>query len=311
MPRNRKKSEDAHGRKNGKNLSEDEYKEKLAASYGLAPEDIVLDPETGIVWYKARFDPKTRELINPMRLRQPEGGFFCRDGKFDPNTGSPIDTNVLLRLDFMWKPQGKPAKIIGPPLRSLADLAALAWTWRKPRYKKLRHVYVDDGSIVDYEGATRRAQAIAFGLVGYTREGLEHIKDRIAEVRADSVFMVHNCPSADYAPPSIDRDLVALCLGIPELKAHVIIYPASFDLISVKGIFIVRVMPDIPGRRPGSRFSYMRFSRLRASPELAAWANALTGRRNYSVVSLCEKKAARVLDELRLSDINVWGTYIE
>jgi hypothetical protein len=200
----------------------------------------------------------------------------------------------------------------GFPIENLADLAVLIRAWRKPRYMNLRHVYGKDGAIVGYEGPTTLAKANAFGLIGYTREGVKHLKDRVFALCADSVYMIHNCPSTDSVPPTIKKGLIALCSEmVPELKAHIIIYPASFGLISVRGICILHVLPDIPSKLPDSQLSHMHVSRLKASPQLAAWAKALTARKSFFVISLGERENTRSLEKINLQNIDKLGTYVD
>ena len=105
MPKNSNKSEGVYERKGRRKLTEQEYKEKLAAWYGLLPEDVGLDPESGQVWYKARFDPKTGKALNPRPSLQPEGAYVLRDYKFDPNTHHMIEADFQFRPEFMWKPK--------------------------------------------------------------------------------------------------------------------------------------------------------------------------------------------------------------
>jgi hypothetical protein len=315
MPKNSNKSEGVYERKGRRKLTEQEYKEKLAAWYGLLPEDVGLDPESGLVWHKARFDPKTGKLLNPMRLRQPDSAFafVVRDYKRDPNTHIMFEADLQFRPEFMWKPKKRPFKMIGFSLERLEDLAPLTRASRNLRYKNLRHVYLKDYTIVDFERATRRAQANVPGPIGYTRESVTHIKDRIVELGANSVLMIHNCPSEDCAPPSISDDLVALCREIfPELEAHIIIYPTSFDLISVKGLRIVRVPADMPKKPPGPLPPEPQLtisSPLAESSILAAWANALTGHKMYSVISVGEQETPQVLQQTALWKL--YDTYVE
>jgi hypothetical protein len=142
---------------------------------------------------------------------------------------------------------------------------------------------------------------------------VRHIKDRIVELGANSVFMIHNCPSEDCAPPSIGSDLVALCREmVPELKAHIIVYPASFDLISVRGMDILRVPANMPKKPPGPlppEPQLTIFSPLAESSILAAWANALTGRKMYSVISVGEQETPQILQQTALWKL--YDNYIE
>ncbi len=293
MPKNPKKSEDVRQSKDGKNLSEEEYKAKVAEWYGIALDDLGFNPASGQVWYRAKYEPGSHQQLNQWPMRLPEGGYFWDGATYYNSTSHKLEAKYLFKPEFVWKPK-KYGKMIGVPLGDLADLTAIGRTWRKPGYRKLRHVYVKNGVIAALDVATHR-HAKSLGPIGCTREGVKHIKDRIVEVGARQVFMIHNCPSADYTPPSIDGDLIAISKAIPELKAHIVIYPDSLDLISLKTKIIMRVVPNLPSRPPGVWESHRRVSRSSASPQLAAWAYALTGERDFFVGSLAEKGPIRPL----------------
>jgi hypothetical protein len=292
-----------------RNLTEEEYREKVAARHGISSEDIGLDPESGLVWFKARYEPETGKSINPMPLLRPKDFFVLRSSKFDPITRHMIEAEFIFQPYLTWEPKKKPW-MIGVPLKTFADLVALTRTWRRLRHKKLRCLYVKDGSSVGYGWATSQAQDC--GLIGFNRQGLQHLKDRIAALGADSVFMIHYCPAEDTAPPSIGDDLAAFCREtVPELEAHIIVYPASFVLILVEGINVFRVLPEIQKTPRRSALRNIHLSQIKTSPELSAWANALTGRQYRLLASVAEQETKHSLYGMRLRNMAQLGTYLE
>jgi len=71
------------------------------------------------------------------------------------------------------------------------------------------------------------------------------------------------------------------------------------------------VLPDIPSKLPDSQLSHMHVSRLKASPQLAAWAKALTARKSFFVISLGERENTRSLEKINLQNIDKLGTYVD
>ncbi len=269
-------------------LSPKEYGEWIAAVHNLPPDEVEYDPETNLIWHKRKFN------------------WEC------PATGAYPDS--LHDPRPTWKPKRKPARTMGHPLRSFADLAVITRAWRKPIYKNLRYLYVKDAVIVGYERARRRVSANALSPVADPGKALKHIKERIAELGADSFFMVHNQYYVYATPSASDRKLAAILGKAPGLKGHIVLNPYSFSLITIKGIGILRVLPDIrtPHADPvtGARFS---ISDALSYPifTIAHWAKALTRRKRPVVIDIRDETVLRELQEISLDKIDTWNRLVD
>ena len=255
----------------------------MAERGGLFTQDgVEYDPESGVLWHKGTFDLKIGALIEPIRSR---------------------------RLD----PVRQPIKTMGHPLRSFADLAVLTRAWRKPIYKNIWYLYVKDGLIVGHERARRRAPANALSPAADHGEALKHINERIAELGADSFFMVHNRYYVYSTPSAVARKLAAVLAEAPGLKGHIVLNPYSFGLITVKGVGILRVLPDIdpPCDDPvtGARLS---ISDALTYPILTInhWAKALTRRKKPVIIQIREETVLRQLQEICLDKIDTWNRLV-
>ncbi len=223
-------------------LTPEEYGEWVAAVHNLPSDEVEYDPDTDLVWYKAKVD--------------------------EDNPG-PEFPELMLICDPPWKPKSKRIRTIGHPLRNFADLGVLTRAWRKPTYKNLRYLYIKDGVIVEYEGVKRRGGSATF-LDGSPLKTIMHIKERIVALGADSLFVVHNHPSKftplerfemtikDFTsgrvrkratenptPSKLDRTLAILLAKVPELKGHIVVHPVWFGLITLEGLAILRKLPDL------------------------------------------------------------------
>ncbi|MGA2404794.1 MAG: hypothetical protein ABSG91_24345 [Syntrophobacteraceae bacterium] len=240
----------------------------------------------------------------------PESGVLWRQGKFDLKTGSLTETIRLRRLD----PVREPIKTMGHPLRSFADLAVLTRAWRKPIYKNIRYLYVKDGLIVGYERARRRAPANALSPAADPGKALKHIKERIAGLGADSFFMVHNRYYVYSTPSAVDRKLAAVLGKAPGLKGHIVLNPYSFGLITVKGLGILRVLPDIGAPRAdpvtGARLS-IRDALNYPILTIDHWAKALTRRKKPVLIDIREETVLRELQEISLDKIDTWNQFVD
>ena len=267
-------------------LSPKEYGEWIAAVYDLPPDEVQYDEDADLIWYEQKFD------------------WNC------PATGCPY---LLHDPNPTWKPRRKPVKTMGHELRSFADLAVLTRAWRKPMYKNIRYLYVKDGVIVGYEGARRRVPANALPLAGDPRKALKHIKESIAGLGADSFFMVHNRYYVYSTPSAVDRKLAAILGKAPGLKGHIILNPYWFGLITVKGVAILRVLPDIwiSNADPvtGAYLNETAAMSCQVST-IADWANALTKRRTPCVLSMRQETVLRELEEISLAKLDTWNKFV-
>ena len=265
-------------------LTPKEYGEWIAAVHGRPPDEVAYDPETDIIWQKRKFDWATGW---PDRLP---------------------DSNPA------WKPKRKPVKTMGHSLRSFADLAVLTRAWRKPIFKNIRYLYVKDGVIVGYERARHCVPANALFMAGDPGKALKHIKARIAGLGADSFFMVHNQYYVYSTPSAVDRKLAAILSKAPGLKGHIILNPCCFGLITIKGIAILRVLPDIgiPCTDPVTG-AYLNATAAMDYPVLtiAHWAKALTRRKRPVLISIRDETVLSELQEISLDRIDTWNQLVD
>jgi hypothetical protein len=258
----------------------------MAERRGLFKQDgVEYDPESGVLWSKGTFDLKTGSLT------------------------SLIETIRLGRLD----PLRQPVETMGHPLRSFADLAVLTRAWRKPIYKNIWYLYVKDGLIVGHERARRRAPANALSPAADPGEALKHINERIAELGADSFFMVHNRYYVYSTPSAVAKKLAAVLAEAPGLKGHIVLNPYSFGLITVKGIGILRVLPDIgPPRDDPVTGTRLSISDALRYPILTIdhWARALTRRKRPVLIKIREETVLSELQEISLEKIDTWNQLV-
>lgn len=186
-----------------------------------------------------------------------------------------------------------PVPIVGQQINSAADLAELAQQWRNPNYEELRYIFVKDGVVLDHEGVTCRAVSSSRPFVEKTfDEGVQHIKDRIASLGADSLYLVHNHPSGDPTASMADRHLQMRFSGeIPELREHIIIDSGKYGIISRNGSeFIIADLPSAkaedwvdPILTPSLEHEALG-SKIRGSEEAAKWAKSLTMERKKPIL---------------------------
>lgn len=264
-------------------LTPEEYGEWVAAVHDRPPDEVEYDPDTDIIWQKH---------------------------KFDWATGWP---EHLPDWNPAWKPKRKPVKTMGHSLRNFADLAVLTRAWRKPIYKNIRYLYVKDGVIVEYERVRRRLPANALLLAEDPIEAAKHIKKRLAALGADSLFMVHNQYYAYSTPSAVDGELAILGKA-PGIKGHIVLNPCSFGLITIRGIAILRVLPDmaLPHADPvtGAHLNETDAMHYPVST-IAHWAEALTKRKKPVVVSIRDETVLRELQEISLDKIDTWNQLMD
>jgi phage baseplate assembly protein gpV len=181
-------------------------------------------------------------------------------------------------------------------------------------YKNIRYLYVKDGVIVEYERARRRAQANALSLAEAPREALKHVKERIAALGADSFFMVHNQYCVFSTPSAVDRKVAAILGKTLGLKGHIILNPCSFGLITVKGIAILRTLPDIHIRYTDVvTGTPLDFTAALVYPVVTIdrWAKSLTRRKRPVLIDIREETVLRELQEISLDKIDTWNQLVE
>ena len=207
----------------------------------------------------------------------------------------------------------RPVEIIGWPVSCTADLVELAQGWRNPNYEELRYVYLKHGVIVDHEGITCRHPLSTDAFIGDPMEGVEHIKERIVALGADSVLMVHNHPSGDPTPSEADRTLTCFLMDrVPELREHIVINSGWFGVVTLSGPPLIYRLPNIsnnwtdPILTPSVPHEILG-TRLDSSGKIAGWAKALTAERNRPVIIyLSITMTVRGLQEINPGTIRNW-----
>ena len=207
----------------------------------------------------------------------------------------------------------KPVEIISLPVRSHSDLAVLAQGWRNPNYEELRYVYVRDGIIVDHEGITCRLPMMSHAFLGDTLEGIKHIKERIAALGADSLYLVHNHPSGNLLVSAKDLGLTAtIAMHVPEMKDHIIINSGEYGCIDLKGKYETYKLPELPEGwidpiLTASVPHVMLKQEFRFPGDIAVWVKALTAERNRPlIVYLNPQSRVRGLQEINPGGTMDW-----
>jgi hypothetical protein len=199
----------------------------------------------------------------------------------------------------------KPVEIIGLPVESYKDLAVIAQAWRNPKYEELRYVYIRDGSIVDHEGVTCRLPMMSHAFLGDRPEGVNHIRERLAALGADSLYFVHNHPSGGLKASRQDLSLTVLTAGdVPEMKGHIIINSGKYVFIDPEGGVGLYSLPNLPDKwidpilTPS--VSHEMLGKEFTPPwDIAVWAKALTVDRNKPlIVYMNRKRIVRGIQEI-------------
>lgn len=151
------------------------------------------------------------------------------------------------------------ASLIGWPVQTTADLAALAQVLRDPRYETFRVIYVKDGAIVHQESVTARLPAavpLMPRLPGETqaqadKRYLDHVSTEKARIRADGYFLLHNHPSGKSTPSKGDIYVTKkIAEAVPGFLGHVVIDSNEYSHIDRNG-GVKTVEADFTGKTFG------------------------------------------------------------
>ena len=97
-------------------------------------DELGMDPETGLLLYKGKFDPETGTIMEPQLL-------------FNSRPSASAENH----LEIVRK---KPLEAIGQSQSSDDGVFSIYRNWRNPKYMELRYVFVRDNIGVDYEGVS-------------------------------------------------------------------------------------------------------------------------------------------------------------
>ncbi|SPF35512.1 hypothetical protein SBDP1_1350011 [Syntrophobacter sp. SbD1] len=276
----------------------------------------------GII-FDRRFGKYDYAVFSPDQIKSPfNRGIFDlgdsgilneADRAYDEKSGEIPAPVTTLAISFKEIDE-KPVEIIDMPIEGHAVLALLAQQWRNPKYEELRYVYVKQGIIVDHEGITCRLPTVSKAFIGDRLEGIKRLKERIAALGADSLWLVHNHPSGNPDASGEDLNLtVSIGMEIPELQGHVIINSGNYAFIDPKGECdkLFR-LPNLPQKwidpiltAPISHS--VLGEQLKTHKDIAKWAKILTSERNKPLlVYLSAVFKVRGLQEINPGGYRDW-----
>ena len=264
----------------------------------------------GVIW-DLFYRNYTYVVFSPDQVKLPlnRGIFEQNDSSVFNNTDRSKAQYTILAQVFQ-KIKKIAVEIIGLPVKSYADLAVLAQGWRNPNYEELRYVYIRDGIIVDHEGVTCRLPMMSHAFLGDPVEGIKHIKERIAALGADSLYLVHNHSSGNLEASGADLDLTLTIVNqVPEMKGHIIINSGKYAFIDPKGEVKPYDLPNLPEKwidpiLTPSVPHEMLDKEFRPPGNIAVWAKVLTAERNRPLIVYLDPK----FKVRGLQEINPGGT---
>ncbi len=282
-----------------------EIKAYNGVSIDAAIDEAKAQGKDGVI-YDRYYGNYTYAVFSPDQVKSPlnRGIFEQNDSGAFNNTYRSNAQYTTLAQAFQ-KIKKIAVEIIGLPVKSDADLAVLAQSWRNPNYEELRYVYIRNGVIVDHEGVTCRLPMASKAFLGDSVEGIKHIKERIAALGADSLYLVHNHPSGNLKASGEDLDLtLTVANQVPEMKGHIIINSGKYAFIDLKGEAKPYDLPNLPEKWIDPILTASVPHEILGEPlkwpwEIAAWSKALTAERNRPlIVYLNPKFEVRGLQEI-------------
>jgi hypothetical protein len=141
-------------------------------------------------------------------------------------------------------------------------------------------------------------------------EGIKHIKERIAALGADSLYLVHNHSTGNLVASGEDLNLtLTIANQVPEMKGHIIINSGKYAFINLKGEDKPYDLPDLPKEWIDPILTASVPHEILGKPlkwpwEIAAWSKALTAERNRPLIVYLDPK----FKVRGLQEINPGGT---
>ncbi|MFZ0929781.1 MAG: JAB domain-containing protein [Syntrophobacteraceae bacterium] len=240
------------------------------------PDEVVLDPETGLLMYEGKFNYDTGTIIEPQLL-------------FNSNPSAPAENH----LETSRK---KPPDAIGRT-QSSAQGAPFYLGWRNPKYQSLRYVYVRNNIIVDHEGVSCGTPGATGICLGDPDQYILYMRSHIERLGADTVYMIHNHTSGDPTPSIADLAATAYVFGkIPQLIGHIIINSAKYAFIVPDGTaHTVSPLPNLPADwvdpilHP-SVSHHLLGRTAKGTNQIAAWTKALTSDHEAPILIYLDKR---------------------
>jgi hypothetical protein len=263
-------------------------------------DEVDLDPETGLLMYKGKFNQDTGTIIEPQLL-------------FNSNPLAPAENH--LETSRM-----KPLEAIGRTQSSVEGAPLFCRGWRNPNYEELRYVYVRDGIIVDHEGVSCGTPGAVQICLGDPDDYMRYMRDHIVRLGADTVYMIHNHTAGDPTPSVADLAATAYVFGkIPQFRGHVIINSGKYASIVPDGTsYSVLPLSDLPadGVDPILQTSvhHNLLGRIaKGTNQIAAWTEALTRHSHGPVLIYLDERlrvrglqqadTMRSFDETRMAEV--------
>ncbi len=232
------------------------------------PDEVVYDPESGLLRYKGKFDEETGTIMEPQLL-------------FNGNPSLQLENHLETSKE-------KSPEAISPTKNGSGDAPLIFGGWRNPKYEELRYVYVRNEIIVDHEGVSCGTPGATRICLGDPDEYMRYMRGHIESLGADTVYMIHNHTAGDPTPSEADIAATAYVFGkIPQLIGHVIINSGKYAFIVPDGTaHTVSPLPNLPADWVDPILQPSRHHDLlgrvaKGTNQIAAWTKALTG--DYNV----------------------------
>ncbi len=253
-------------------------------------------------------------VFSPEQVKSPIKRRIFNQGGVDLSKGQSCSGAVDTTLAKAFKQiEKRPVEIIGLPVTGPDDLAVLAQGWRNPNYEEMRYVFIKDGIIIDHEGVTCRLPMMSRTYIGNQSEREKHIKERIAALNADSLYLVHNHPSGIVDASDEDRKLTLITAKkFPEMKGHIIINSKRYGFIDLNGRCLPHPLPAIPNEwidpiLTDSVPHVILSGDLGSRGKIAGWAKALTVDRNKPlIIYFTSRSQVRGLQEINPGGSRDW-----
>ena len=245
-------------------------------------DELGIDPQTGLLLYKGKFDRETGTIMEPQLL-------------FNSRPSEPAE-------DHLETSKKKPVEAIGRTQNSAEGSSLSYRNWRNPQYPELRYVYIRDTMIVDHEGVSCGTPGAVRICLGDPDEYMRYVRDRIGRLGADTVHMIHNHIAGDPTPSIADLAATAYVFDrIPQFKGHVIINSGKYASIDPDGTaYTVLLIPGLPAdwvdpilQRPVIPH-HLLGRRAMGTNQIAAWTEVLTSDKDQPVlIYLCDRLTVR------------------
>lgn len=142
--------------------------------------------------------------------------------------------------------------VIGEKIKYPAELATLLHSYRSPLFETFRVFYMKKNRIVDAEGVSNHLPGLCLIKFENGETSLnKHINDRMEALGAEEYYLVHNHPSGDPMPSSLDQlttqTVAAMTKGF---AGHIILNHSTFCLLDKDGEPSRLFIPGIDGKDP-------------------------------------------------------------